>query len=291
MKDLFRTLTSQAFLDKMMDRDRVFDLSASLSYYTALSMAPLMVLTLTSLSALDQSFRSEFISQVHSVIGGQAAETITTIAQNANQAPDVRDIASIIGTLTLLFSAGLIFGQLRSSLNTIFEVPTASSKNPNMTLLESVWDFVRQKIFNMGMVLTFVFISLVSLLISSVISFIFTGTAAIIGQIANLLSSLFIFGALFSGIYYFLPETRISKTVAITAGLVTALLFSLGKSAIGYYLGKSAVVSLYGAAGSLIVLLMWVYYSSLIIFISAEVANEIDKRRKAKRRALTTPLV
>lgn len=280
MKDVFKALTSQEFLDKVIDRDKVFDLSASLSYYTALSIAPLLVLTLTSLSFLGGDFKTEFIHQVHDLVGGQAADTITTIAENADQAPGVRDMASIIGTLTLLFSAGLIFGQLRSSLNTIFEVPSATANASNNSLFHTSLDFVKQKILNMGMVLTFVFISLVSLLISSLISLIFTGTAAFVGQIANLVSSLVIFGALFSGIYYFLPEVRISRKVAVTAGIVTAFLFSIGKSLIGYYLGKSAIVSLYGAAGSLIVLLMWVYYSSLIIFISAEVANEIDKRRK-----------
>lgn len=280
MKDVFKALTSQEFLDKVIDRDRVFDLSASLSYYTALSIAPLLVLTLTSLSFLGGDFKVEFINQVHDLVGGQAADTITTIAENADQAPGIRDMASIVGTLTLLFSAGLIFGQLRSSLNTIFEVSSTNSNSSNVTFFQTSVYFVKQKILNMGMVLTFVFISLVSLLISSLISLVFTGTAAFIGQLANLVSSLVIFGALFSGIYYFLPETRISRKVAVTAGIVTAFLFSIGKSLIGYYLGKSAIVSLYGAAGSLIVLLMWVYYSSLIIFISAEVANEIDKRRK-----------
>ncbi len=282
MKALFRALTSQAFMDKVIDRDKIFDLSASLSYYTALSIAPLLVLTLTSLSFLGEEFKVEFINQVHNLVGGKAADTITMIATSSDQQPSVRDWASLLGTLTLLFSAGLIFGQLRSSLNTIFEVPPYIIESHKITWVHTSLSFVKEKILNMGMVLTFVFISLVSLLISSVISFMFTGSAAYVGQIANLVSSFVIFGALFSGIYYFLPDRRIERKIAITAGFITAVLFSIGKSAIGFYLGKSAIVSLYGAAGSLIVLLMWVYYSSLIIFLSAEVANEINKIHKAQ---------
>ena len=133
------------------------------------------------------------------------------------------------------------------------------------------------------MVLTFVFISLLSLLVSSLISLILSGPAAILGQFANLISSFIVFGLLFAGIYYFLPEKRISKRIALVAGAFTSLFFSIGKSLIGFYLGKSAVVSLYGAAGSLIVLLMWVYYSSLIIFLSAEVANELNRVHKSSR--------
>lgn len=97
------------------------------------------------------------------------------------------------------------------------------------------------------------------------------------GQTINFLVSVFIFAVLFAGIYYFLPQTKVVGKVAFTSGVITALLFSIGKSLIGAYLGQSAVASLYGAAGSFIVLLMWVYYSAAVIFFSAEIAQQINK--------------
>ncbi|WP_157684621.1 YihY/virulence factor BrkB family protein [Bdellovibrio bacteriovorus] len=281
MKDLLPRLTSQEFIDKL-EKDKVFDLSASLAYYTALSVAPLLVLTLASVALLGDGLKSELIQQVHALIGGQAAETITSIAVNADISPHISGWAGIMGLGTLFFSAGAIFGQLRTSLNTIFESANTPDDKELSWLLAS-WDFLKQKIFNMGMVLSFVFISLVSLLISSLISLLLRGPAAILGQFANLISSQIVFSLLFAGIYYFLPQKKISKRIALVAGAFTALFFSIGKSLIGFYLGKSAIVSLWGAAGSLIILLMWVYYSSLIIFLSAEVANELNKLHQSSR--------
>ena len=281
MKDLLRQLTSQEFIDKL-EKDKVFDLSASLAYYTVLSVAPLLVLTLALVAVLGDGLKSELIRQVHALIGGQAAETITSIAVNADISSHINGWAGIMGLGTLFFSAGAIFGQLRTSLNTIFEHANATD-DKEVSWLHASWDFLKQKIFNIGMVLSFVFISLVSLLISSLISLLLRGPAAILGQFANLISSQIIFSLLFAGIYYFLPEKKISKRISLAAGAFTALFFSIGKSLIGFYLGKSAVVSLWGAAGSLIVLLMWVYYSSLIIFLSAEVANELNKLHKSSR--------
>lgn len=281
MKGLFRRLTSQEFIDKL-DKDKVFDLSASLAYYTALSIAPLLVLTLALVALLGDNLKTELIQQVHTLIGGQAAETITSVAMNADISPHIRGWAGILGLGTLFFSAGAIFGQLRTSLNTIFE-SAHTTDTKEISWFHASWGFLKQKIFNMGMVLSFVFISLVSLLISSLISLLLSGPAAVLGQFANLISSQIVFTLLFAGIYYFLPEKKISKRIALVAGAFTALFFSIGKSLIGFYLGKSAIVSLWGAAGSLIVLLMWVYYSSLIIFLSAEVANELNKLHKSSR--------
>lgn len=270
-----RRILSSEFLDKL-DRDKIFDLSASLSYYTALSLAPLLILLITFVSFLGADFKAELVTQVQDLVGTQASETIKAIAMNAHKTPEIRDLAGIIGVITLLFSAGAIFSQLRRSLNTIFEVDTLAA-NMEMSFLQSSMDFLKQKIFSMGMVLTFVFISLVSLVVSSFISMTLHGSAALIVQTVNLLVSLLIFSFLFASIYFFLPQKRIPPVVAITAGVITAFLFSIGKTLIGLYLGQSAFASLYGAAGSFIVLLMWVYYSSIIIFISAEIANEINK--------------
>lgn len=275
-RSVLKRIFSHEFVDKL-ERDKLFELSASLAYYTALSLAPLLVFTVMSFTFLGASLKEDLILHAQELIGGEAGATIRTVALSADKAPSIRDWAGIIGVLTLLFSAGAIFGQLRRSLNTIFEFSAENSRITENSFFAFSLDFLKQKIFNIAMVIAFVFISLISLMVTSLISFFFKGTAAVFSQLVNLGASLVIFSVLFMAIYLFLPQKRIRTSVAAAAGLFTAFMFSIGKSLIGFYLGHSALASLYGAAGSLIVLLMWVYYSSLIIFISAEIANEVNR--------------
>ncbi|MBS1971738.1 MAG: YihY/virulence factor BrkB family protein [Bdellovibrionales bacterium] len=264
------------FFSKVGD-DGIFQMAASLAYYTALSLSPLLILLITFLSSMGPSFKTELINEIHGLVGGQAAEALSIVIQNADKGERAKGVSSLFGFLTLLISAGGIFQELRTSLNKIFEtkISEAPSKEQNVFWTTSI-EFLKQKIFNMGMVLTFVFILIISLVISSVISLWLTGTELIVGQIINFAFSTLIFTTLFGAIYYFLPQKKIRLRLAMTSGLITALLFSFGKTLIGLYLGESAVASAYGAAGSMVVLLMWVYYSSIIIFISAEVSHQIE---------------
>lgn len=274
-----KRITEKDFINKL-GRDDIFEMSASLSFYTALSLAPLLVLLLTFVAIINQSFREEILTQINLLFGTQSSQILEEIAKNVQSQPDVRDVAGLLGLITLLFSAGAIFGELRMSLNKIFEVKIDYKKLEQETFLQSVWTFMKTKLFNMGMVLTFVFISIISLIVSSVLSLYLTGSDAVVGQVINFVVSLLIFGLLFSAIYYFLPQVNVRIKVAVTSGFITAFMFSVGKGLIGLYMGQSAVASLYGAAGSFIVLLLWVYYSSAVIFLSAEVANEINKEEK-----------
>jgi len=266
-----------AFFEKL-SKDDIFTMSAALSYYTALSLAPLLILAISSIELLGADFKTELIRQVQELVGSQAAEAIRMITQSAERRQDVRSLAGFFGLLTLMISAGGIFGQLRTSLNVVFDTTRLQQKQADrMSLWLSSMNYIKAKIFSMGMVLTFVFISIVSLLISSFLTVIFQGVALVVGQVVNFFISLLIFTLLFSAIYYFLPEKKMRKKMSFIAGAITSLLFSIGKFAIGLYLGQSAVGSSYGAAGSMIVLLMWVYFSSLIIFLSAEVSYQMEK--------------
>jgi membrane protein len=279
----FKRITAKNFLSKL-GKDDIFEMSASLSFYTALSLAPLLVLLLTFVALINDGFREEILNQIQLLFGVQSSDILREIAKNVQQQPEVRNFAGIIGILTLVFSAGAIFGELRFSLNRIFEVKLDDAAAAEETFLQSVWSFMKNKLFNMGMVLTFVFISIVSLLVSSLLSMYLKGAEAVLGQLVNFVISLLIFGFLFSAIYYFLPQVQIRAKVALTSGFITAFMFSVGKGLIGLYMGQSAVASLYGAAGSFIVLLLWVYYSSAVIFLSAEVANEINKEEMNEER-------
>lgn len=271
-----KKILGKDFLSKL-GRDDIFEMSASLAYYTALSLAPLLILMLTFISLIHQEFRNQLLVQIRTLVGSQAGAIIQDIAKNVDDRADLRQWAGLIGFVTLMFSAGAIFGELRASLNKIFEAQSDTKEKSDGGVIGSSWSFLKSKLFNMGMVLTFVFISIVSLIVSSVISISLKGTEALVGQTINFLVSVFIFAVLFAGIYYFLPQTKVVGKVAFTSGVITALLFSIGKSLIGAYLGQSAVASLYGAAGSFIVLLMWVYYSAAVIFFSAEIAQQINK--------------
>ncbi|QDK46481.1 hypothetical protein DOM22_15565 [Bdellovibrio sp. ZAP7] len=274
-----KQITGKNFFNKM-GRDDIFEMSASLSFYTALSLAPLLVLMLTFVALINDSLREEILKQIQYLFGTQSSDILREIAKNVEKQPEVRDMAGILGLITLIFSAGAIFGEMRMSLNKIFEVKIDYKKLESETFFQSIWTFMKTKLFNMGMVLTFVFISIVSLVVSSILSMYLKGAEALLGQVINFVISLLIFGLLFSAIYYFLPQVQVRPKVAFTSGFITAFMFSIGKGLIGLYMGQSAVASLYGAAGSFIVLLLWVYYSSAVIFLSAEVANEINKEEK-----------
>ncbi|WP_413558288.1 YihY/virulence factor BrkB family protein [Bdellovibrio sp. HCB209] len=271
-----KRVTAKDFFNKL-GRDDIFEMSASLSFYTALSLAPLLVLLLTFVALINDGFREEILAQINLLFGNQSSDILREIAKNVEKQPEVRDMAGILGLVTLIFSAGAIFGELRMSLNKIFEVKIDYKALEEESFLQSVWTFMKTKLFNMGMVLTFVFISIISLIVSSVLSMYLKGAEAVLGQVINFVISLLIFGLLFSAIYYFIPQVQVRPKVALTSGFITAFMFSIGKGLIGLYMGQSAVASLYGAAGSFIVLLLWVYYSSAVIFLSAEVANEINK--------------
>jgi membrane protein len=259
-----------------LSKDDIFNMSASLSYYTALSLAPLLILMITFVSFMGDTFKAQLVVEIQSLVGGQAADAIAMITKSADKKVEVRNLAGLFGVITLLVSAGGVFGELRASLNKIFDVPPIDyEKAAEESFWQSSRGFLKQKVFNVGMVLTFVFISIVSLIISSVLSFMLDGFKAVLGQVINFGVSILIFSILFGAIYYFLPQKRIQVRVAIISGVTTAVLFSIGKTLIGLYLGQSAVGSAYGAAGSMIVLLTWVYYSSAIIFISAELSHRI----------------
>lgn len=271
---------TEIFTSKFLDKvgsDGIFQMAASLAYYTALSLSPLLILLITFLSSMGPNFKTELVHEIHALVGGQAAEALSIVIQNADKGESAKGVSSIFGFLTLLISAGGIFQELRTSLNKIFE---AKDPDDNGGVQNVFWTtsigFLKKKIFNIGMVLTFVFILIISLVISSVISLWLNGTKQLIGQIINFAFSTLIFTTLFGAIYYFLPQKKIPVRLATISGLITALLFSFGKTLIGLYLGESAVASAYGAAGSMVVLLMWVYYSSIIIFISAEVSHQIE---------------
>lgn len=262
-------------LDKF-GKHEILTLSAALAFYTALSLSPLLLITLSVVGVLGEHSQTRLLEEIRNVLGDQASSAITTIIHSAHTRPSLGNLARTLGILFLMFSASSVFVQLQYSLNKIWEIEEKVSAG--------LWSLIRHRLLSMGMVISLGFLALVSLLVSTALSFFLTGEGQI-WQFMNFLVTLLVFSVLFGLIFKFVPDVKIPWSDAFYGGMVTALLFALGKNMIGIYLGRSAVGSAYGAAGSLIVFLTWVYYSSVIVFTGAEITCLLTARRPgAKRR-------
>ena len=258
-------------LDKFNQHD-ILTLSAALAFYTALSLAPLLLITLSFVGLLGAHSQAQLLSQIRNVLGDQASLAIMAIISNVDDRPSTGGIARVTGIVILIFSASSVFAQLQYSLNKIWETEAKISLG--------IWNLIRQRIFSMGMVISLGFLALVSLVVSTVLSFLLSNEVSILLQLLDAAITLLVFSALFAMIFKFLPDIKISWRDAFYGGMVTAILFSLGKWVIGIYLGQSALGSAYGAAGSLIVLLVWVYYTSAIVFTGAEITRVLESRHR-----------
>lgn len=258
-------------------KDDTTTLAASLAFYTALSLAPLVILFVTISSQFSLELQHSFVSEAEIVVGEEAAATFNMIIESAKTRPDLTSIASLVGIVTLLLSSSMIFGELRSALNRIFDVAPHESKNEGYVHATLV--FVRERLLHVGLALCFILLLIFSLAASSFINSAGSpsrSSAAIINIAVSFLSYVFLFALTFR----YLPDRRQPWRQALRGGAFTALLFVLGKELIGIYLGNSAIGSAYGAAGSVIVLLVWVYYSTLITFIGAQVSAILIPPRK-----------
>ncbi|MBV9346092.1 MAG: YihY/virulence factor BrkB family protein [Gammaproteobacteria bacterium] len=244
-------------------------LAASLSFYSILSLAPLVILaiSLVALVVGRSAAQTAVITQVQGLMGADGAQAVQSVIAHA-QSPSGGALASAIGLVTLLFGASGVFGELQSALNKIWEAkpPTGSGW----------WYMVRTRLFSFGMVLGIGFLLLVSLLLSA-------GLAALSGylgdvlplpkvllSVLNFVVSFLGISFLFALIFKYVPDAPVRWRDVWLGAVVTALLFTIGKALIGLYLGRAAVGSAYGAAGSLIVVIVWVYYSAMIFFFGAE---------------------
>ena len=250
--------------------DDPFQSAAALSYYTLFSLAPLLIIAIAVAGFVfgREAAQNQIVSTIQGLIGYDSAQAVQAIVQNASNRPETGIFSTLLGGIILLFGAGGVVGQLQTALNTIWGVKAQSDNG--------VHDFIRKRFISFAMVLGVGFLLLVSLAVSAFIS----GLTRSIGDlfeevavIAHLLDVIISFGFvtfLFAMIYKFLPDVEIQwKDVWVGAAL-TSILFTIGKFLIGFYLGTSSVTSVYGAAGSLITILLWVYYSALIFFWGAE---------------------
>jgi membrane protein len=273
--------TTKNFINKL-NNDDLFKESAALSYYTVVSLAPLIILMVWAFSFFSESYQTDFINQVKALIGDSGSAAIELIITNAKMNPTSRGWTGVIGILTLLVSASVIFSQLETSLSKVFFISQAQKPDDkseqSSTLISTVLEWVKEKTWNVGVVLGFIFLSIVSMFFSTALDLVLPKDAEGLGKVLYFLASITAFSFVFSLIYHYLPKHKnpdinsrhVEWKLSITCGITTAILFSIGKGLIALYLTRTAVASSYGAASSVVILLLWIFYSSLIVLLSAE---------------------
>ncbi len=266
--------------------DRASRKGAALAFYTVFSLAPILILSIAIAGLFfgQEAARGEIYTQVKDLLGTDAAAAIQAMIHNASR-PGAGVIATIVGLVTLAIGATTALAELKDGLDQIWEAP------PERT--SGFWYFLRKRLLSVGLILSLGFLLLVSLVFSALVSAFArrwgpaAGTGLVL-QIVNFVVSFALVTLLFAMIYKILPSVRIAwKDVAI-GSVITAALFTVGKSLIGLYLGNSAVASSYGAAGSVILVLVWVYYSAQIFLLGAEF-TKVYAHRYGSRRNLPQP--
>lgn len=248
--------------------DDALSRGASISFYTVTSIGPVLfiVVAIAGLAFGEDAARGAIAGQLTGLMGSASADLVQTVVQSAS-GKSTGILASVVGATTLLITASGVFGEMQSALNAIWKT------QPRGTTLSRL---VRTRATSLGLVATVGFLLLVSLVISAILS----GCSgyidavlpfgALILQMMDFAISFIFVSVLFAAIYKVLPDAELSWHDVLVGAVITALLFTVGKSLIGLYLGHSAVASSYGAAGALIIVLLWIYYSVQIFLLGAE---------------------
>jgi membrane protein len=265
-------------------------LGAALAYYTLLSIAPLLVVCIGIAGLIfgPKAAQDQIAYQLQNVVGPQSSVALQSLLQNADK-PAAGIAATVVGFIMLLFGASGVFGELRDSLNAVWGAKSTSGAG--------IMGMIQYRFFSFAMVLGIGFLLLVSLVLSAAIAAagkFFQGYLPVPEPVLHLGSTLVTFVAvtiLFALLYKVVPDVHIEWRDVVIGAAVTSLLFSVGKFLIGLYLGKASVGSAYGAAGSLVVFIVWVYYSAQIFFLGAEFTHVFAERHgsRAHQRAGDEP--
>lgn len=255
-------------------------LAAALAYYSLLSLAPLLVITIAIAGFFFgyDAARGKVAGELGAVVGGQAAVGIQSVVASAHS-PVTGVISTSVGIVTLFIGASGVFGELQASLNTIWEVKPKPGRG--------VWGEVKDRFLSFTMVLGVAFLLLVSLILNAILSAIGARFSEalpggeLVWQAFNFVFSLSVITGLFALIFKFVPDAEIRWRDVWLGAAVTAVLFTIGKVLLGLYLGKAAIGSAYGAAGSIIALVVWVYYAAQILLLGAEF-TQVQARRSGR---------
>lgn len=255
--------------------DECTTMAAALSYYTVFSLPPLLLLIIMIAGAVmdPQDVREALHGQLGALLGQSGGDEIRTIMEKAQETktPDAgRPVAAVLGVATLVLGATGVFGQLQAALNKAWEVKPDPRQG-------GVRNFLMKRIFSFGMVLAIAFLLLVSLALTAMISAVggmlgrmMPGVGEVLLHVLNFAVSFGVITLLFAAMFKIVPDAQVAWKDVWVGAVVTSVLFMIGKSAIGFYLGRSNPGEVFGAAGSLAILLVWIYYASMIVFFGAE---------------------
>lgn len=250
--------------------DKVLKLSAALSYYTIFSIAPMLIVIITLCDVFlgKEAIEGSVYGQINDMVGNEAALQIQQMIKNAALSGD-STVATVIGIVTLIIGATSVFGEIQDSINFIWQLK-AKPKNGLLKMLLN-------RLLSFSMVVSLGFILMVSLAMNGIIELfsqqlatLFPQVTMVLVYIINLALTFVIISTLFAIIFKVLPDAKIRWKHVIVGAVTTAILFMIGKFAIGMYLGSSKVGTAYGAAGSIVIILLWVYYSAIILYFGAE---------------------
>ncbi|UPT73788.1 MAG: YihY/virulence factor BrkB family protein [Elusimicrobiota bacterium] len=276
-----------------ISEDKVPMMGAALAYYTAFSIAPMLVIAIGIAGIVfGDGGGTHVFETIRGLVGENGATAVQSMVEGAASRPKTGLMATVLGVITMLVGASGVFGQMQESLNVIWKTAPRPDAGWGAT--------IKRRLLSFGMIGVIAFLLMVSLVVSAGLAAAGKFAAGLPGgeavwQAVNVVVSLGVISALFALIFKVLPDVRLPWRTALLGGFWTSLLFTAGKMGIGLYLGKSGVASTYGAAGSVIVLLLWVYYSSQIVLFGAELTRayaERDGRRlplKEGAVALVTP--
>ncbi|CAM3583817.1 YihY/virulence factor BrkB family protein [Bordetella sputigena] len=262
-------------------------MGAAIAFYTVFSLAPLVIIVIAVAGFFwgREAVQGQLFEQINALVGADGAKAVESVVQGA-QEPAQGIFATIASVVVLLVGSTTVFAELQSALDRIWEVPAAEKKS-------GIWNTIRARLLSLGLVLALAFLLMVSLIISAMLGAMGSWAAGLLPgwevllQVINTVVALAIMTVLFAMIYRFMPRASVAWHDVWTGAFVTAVLFEIGKFLIGLYVGKASVASSYAAAGSLVVVLIWVYYAAQVFLLGAEFtwvyANEHGSRRGMAR--------
>ena len=282
--------TAHAWLDH-----NVPQLGASLAFYTLLSLAPLLIVAVAVAALVfgQKAAQGQLIWEIQDLVGTEGARAIQGLIQSAYK-PATGTAATVLGVLTLVFGASAVVVELRDALNIIWHVPAAAAFSSLRIFLR----LIKERFYLFGLILGVGFLLLVSLALNAAIAALGSLFGSLLPasesvlHLSVFLISFLVITFLFAAIYKFLPDVQLKWSDVIVGACFTSLLFTIGKQLIGIYLGKASFGSTYGAAGSLVIVLVWVYYSAQLFFFGAEftkIYTETFGSRLDIRLAVNTP--
>ncbi|MGY0633641.1 YihY/virulence factor BrkB family protein [Luteimonas sp. A478] len=247
--------------------------AASLSFFALISLAPLLVLLLWLTASLYPEAQDALISQIGGLAGPQAEAVANTVIRNASDQPDIGSLAGLWSTLLLFVGATVVFARLQTTLNLIFHTSDKA--------LGGLMAWLRKRVFSVGVVFSLGFLIIISTLAGTVVELAFRDIPVLVPLAGNAVM-LLVYTCAFALMYHYLPDRRVYWKQALLGGLITAVLFLVGRWAIAVYLAQAAPGSAYGSAGALVLLLVWMYYAAMIFFGGALITAVIDERWGAR---------